>query len=102
MLIYGNNENFKNETGTGVSLVDFYADWCGPCKMIGPVLEEISNERNDFKIVKVNVDENREISQEYNVRNIPTLIILKDGAEVKRHVGFAPKVALIKMVEEHL
>lgn len=102
MLVYATNESYKEEVANGVSVVDFYADWCGPCKMIGPILEEISNERNDVKIVKVNVDENREISMDNGVRNIPTLLILKDGVEVKRHVGFAPKPALIKMIEEQL
>lgn len=102
MLLYGNNENFKKETENGVVLVDFFAEWCGPCKMIGPVLEEIANERNDFNIMKINVDDNREISAEFDVKNIPTLIVMKDGKEVKRHVGFAPKPELIKMVEEYL
>lgn len=102
MLVYANEENYKQEVANGVTLVDFYADWCGPCKMIGPVLEEIANERTDVKIVKVNVDENREISMENGVRNIPTLLVLKDGVEVKRHVGFAPKPALVQMIEEQL
>ncbi len=102
MLVYATSENYKEEIEKGVSVVDFYADWCGPCKMIGPILEEISNERNDVKIVKVNVDENREISLEAGVKNIPTLLIMKDGVEVKRHVGFAPKAALNKMIEEQL
>ena len=102
MLVYATSENYKKEIEKGVSVVDFYADWCGPCKMIGPILEEISNERNDVKIVKVNVDENREISLEAGVRNIPTLLIMKDGVEVKRHVGFAAKPALNKMIDDQL
>jgi thioredoxin 1 len=102
MLVYATNESYKDEVANGVSVVDFYADWCGPCKMIGPILEEISNERDDVKIVKVNVDDNREISMDNGVRNIPTLLILKDGVEVNRHVGFAPKPALLKMIEEQL
>ena len=82
MLIKVNNENFKTEVSKGVCLVDFYADWCGPCKMIAPVLEEIANERNDFNILKLDVDNNKEVSMEYGVRNIPTLLIMKDGKEV--------------------
>ncbi len=102
MLVYATEATYKEEVAKGVSVVDFYADWCGPCKMIGPILEEISSERDDVKIVKVNVDENRQISMDEGIRNIPTLLILKDGVEVKRHVGFAPKPALIKMIEEQL
>ncbi|QVK20214.1 thioredoxin [Mycoplasmatota bacterium] len=102
MLIQVNNENFKAETSSGVTLVDFYADWCGPCKMIAPILEEIANDRNDFNILKLNVDENREISMQYGVSSIPTLLVLKDGVEVGRHIGFAPKPALIQIVEKHL
>lgn len=102
MLVYATTETFKEEIAKGIAVVDFYADWCGPCKMIGPILEEISNERNDVKIVKVNVDENREVSLESGVKNIPTLLIMKDGVEVKRHVGFAPKPALLKMIDEQL
>ncbi len=102
MLVYATEATYKEEVAKGVSVVDFYADWCGPCKMIGPILEEISAERDDVKIVKVNVDENRQISMDEGIRNIPTLLILKDGVEVKRHVGFAPKPALIKMIEEQL
>jgi len=102
MLIKVTNDSFKQEAAKGVALVDFYADWCGPCKMIGPVLEEISNERDDFNILKVNVDECREIAMEYGVRNIPTLIVLKDGKEVDRHIGFVPKPSLIQLVEKHL
>lgn len=102
MLVYASNETFKDEVASGLSVVDFYADWCGPCKMIGPILEQVSEERDDVKIVKVNVDENRELSMEYGVRNIPTLLILKDGVEVKRHVGFIPKPVLNNLIEENL
>lgn len=78
-------------------LVDFYADWCGPCQMMGPVIEEIAEELNEkAKVGKINVDENPEIAVEYNVMSIPTLIIFKDGKEIKRFVGVTDKEELLK------
>lgn len=70
-------------------MVDFYADWCGPCKMAAPILDELSAEQSDVAIVKVNVDENREISQKYGVMSIPTIITFKDGQEFDRLIGFS-------------
>ena len=78
---------------------DFYADWCGPCKMIGPVLQEVSNEVTDVTFVKVNVDELGEIAQRYGVMSIPTLIAFKDGKKVNQAVGFVPKPNIMKLVE---
>jgi thioredoxin 1 len=76
-------------------LVDFYADWCGPCKMIAPVLEEVAGEFKDkVEIFKVNVDVSRNIPGEFSVSSIPTLIMLKDGAEVERFVGYKSKKEL--------
>ena len=78
-------------------LVDFYADWCGPCQMMGPVIEEISEELDGkAKVGKINVDENPDIAVEYNVMSIPTLIIFKNGKEVKRYVGVTSKEELLK------
>ncbi|HIW22005.1 MAG TPA: thioredoxin, partial [Candidatus Dorea intestinavium] len=68
-------------------LVDFWASWCGPCKMVGPIIDEIANEVTDVKICKVNVDEQPELAKEYKVMSIPTLIVFKDGQMVKREVG---------------
>ncbi len=78
------NEDF-NEVIKGTVLVDFNATWCGPCKMLKPVLEEISEERS-FKIVSVDVDNNMELAREYGVMTIPCLILFKDGKEIKRSV----------------
>jgi len=73
-------------------LVDFYADWCGPCKAAAPVLDELADEANgQYEIIKVNVDENQELSQEYGIMSIPTVMLFKNGAEVDRQIGFAGK-----------
>lgn len=78
-------------------LVDFYADWCGPCKMMAPIVEEIAKEVDGkAKVGKINVDENPDIAVEYNVMSIPTLIIFKKGKETKRFVGVTDKEELIK------
>ncbi len=81
-------------------LVDFYADWCGPCKMMAPVLDELARERaGELLVVKVNSDQNPASPQRFNVRGIPTLVILKDGQEVARQVGYAPKAQLLALLD---
>ena len=88
-----NDLNFENEilNCNKTALVDFYADWCGPCKMVSPIIEEIANERTDIVVGKVNVDEIPRLAMKYNVNSIPTLIVFKDGAEINRIVGYRPK-----------
>ena len=92
-----NNENFATEVlnNSKTVLVDFYADWCGPCKMVGPIVDEIAKEKTDICVGKVNVDDNHTLAEEYNVVNIPTLIVFKDGKETARLVGFQPKQVII-------
>jgi thioredoxin 1 len=74
-----------------IVLVDFYANWCGPCKMLGPVLENISNE---IKVIKVNVDENGDLARKYGVMSIPCIILFDKGEEIKRNIGFMPEAKL--------
>jgi thioredoxin 1 len=84
-------------------LVDFWAEWCGPCRMVAPVLEQIANEEHGkLKIVKLNVDENQDTPQKFGVTGIPTMILFKDGEMVERIVGFMPKPVLMKKLEPHL
>jgi len=80
------------------SVVDFYATWCGPCKMFGPIFEEIANE-NNINFIKLDVDKHSEIAREYGVMTIPTIILFKDGKEVKRHTGFMSKDQLIEFIK---
>ena len=80
-------------------LVDFFADWCGPCKMMAPVLEEISNERADVKVLKVNVDEEPALAQKFGVMSIPTFISFKGGQMHKKAMGAGPKSTLLDLVD---
>ena len=79
-------------------LLDFYADWCGPCKMVAPVLEEIAQEREDVLIGKINVDESGILAAKYQVVNIPTMILFKDGKEQGRIIGFRPKDDILQFI----
>lgn len=96
----GTAANFKSEVleAKGTVLVDFWADWCGPCKMIAPVLEEIAAERPDVKIVKVNVDEEMSLAVEYRVSGIPALLVFKDGVRTASSVGVQSKEKLLQLL----
>jgi thioredoxin 1 len=85
------------------AVVDFWAEWCGPCRIVGPVIEELSKEYDGtVKIGKLDVDSHPNVTMKYGVRSIPTIIFLKDGEVVYKHVGTATKVALDKLIKEHL
>jgi len=98
-VIYANAEDFQAKTAEGIVLLDFYADWCAPCRMLGPVLEQIAEENADIKVVKVNVDENQALAGDFGVRGIPALYVLKDGKQVAQRAGFMPKDALVDWVK---
>lgn len=91
--------DFKDKTSKGKVVVDFWAEWCGPCKMIAPIFEELSKEMKGITFAKLNVDEDGEIAAEAGVRGIPTMILYKDGEEVSRIVGFLPKQELKSKLE---
>ncbi|MDR1781589.1 MAG: thioredoxin [Bacilli bacterium] len=93
------SNNFNDEIKSGVVLVDFYADWCGPCKMIAPYIEEVANELSDVKVGKLNVDEAQDIAQKYNVMSIPTLIVFQDGEIKNQKMGFMTKDQIIALVK---
>jgi thioredoxin 1 len=80
-------------------LVDFWAEWCGPCKQLGPIIDEIAGERSDIKVVKVNIDDNPESPQKYGVRGIPTMILFKNGAAAATKVGAIPKSKVVEWID---
>ncbi|WP_050696591.1 MULTISPECIES: thioredoxin [Eubacteriales] len=96
-------ENFSEEAlqAKGKVLIDFWATWCGPCRMLSPVVDEIAEEGHEgLKVCKVNIDEQPELAQQYQVMSIPTLLVLKDGVEAASSVGTKPKAKILKMIEE--
>lgn len=101
-IINATDQNFAENIKEGLVLVDFWAPWCGPCKMIAPVLEELDGEfEGKATIVKVDVDDNQGTASNYGVMSIPTLILFKDGEMVDKVVGFKPKEALAELLEKH-
>ena len=90
-----NQNNFNNAIANGTALVDFYADWCGPCRMVSPIVDEIAKERSDITVGKVNVDDENALAMKYDVMSIPTLIVFKGGKEKTRIVGARPKAAIL-------
>ncbi len=99
-----NSDEFKSEVlnGEGLILVDFFAEWCGPCKMIAPVLEELSQEMNGkVKIFKIDVDRDSDVAQNYQVSSIPTLMVFRSGEALEKMVGFQPKANLKAKIENY-
>ena len=98
-----NDSNFDNEIKKGLVMVDFWAPWCAPCRMVAPVLDELSNELKDqVTIAKLNVDENSGAASKYSVTSIPTMIIFKNGELVERAVGASPKQHYMSLLNKHL
>ena len=80
-------------------LLDFYADWCGPCRMVGPIVEQIADERDDIIVGKINVDENPELASQFGVMSIPTLVVLKNGEIANQSVGALPKAKILALLD---
>jgi len=94
--------DFRQAVAVGLTLVDFWAPWCGPCRMMGPILEQLTQRHGDVRIAKVNVDDNPELAMEFRVQAIPLLVLLKDGVEVERFVGVQPVAALSDAIQRHV
>ena len=95
-----NQNNFHNEVMNSEKkvLLDFWAPWCGPCRMVGPLLDEIAKERTDIKVGKINVDENPELTKQFGVFSIPTLMVMENGKIVRQEQGARPKKAILAML----
>ena len=101
MLKYFTNEmNFDAEIKKGSVIVDFFATWCGPCRMLGNVLEELSKEREDIKILKIDTDEFNELAMRFGVMSIPTILFYKNGEMINKNIGFCDKEKLINLLEK--
>ena len=102
-IVNSTNDSFAGDVKDGVVLVDFWAPWCGPCKMIAPVLDELDGELDGkASIVKVNVEEASDIAAQYGVQSIPTLMIFKNGEMAEKTVGFKPKEVLVELIDKHV
>ena len=94
-------DHFKTEVldSKKTVILDFWATWCGPCRMIAPILEEIAEEREDIIVGKINVDEERELSREFGIMSIPTLIVFKNGEVVNKGIGYMPKEKILALID---
>lgn len=85
------NQNFNEEISNGLVLVDFYAEWCGPCKMMHPIIDSVASSNPDLKVIKINVDEHDEIARKYGIMSIPTIILFENGEIKQKNIGFTPQ-----------
>jgi len=105
MVLEINTETFNNEvlSQNGIVVVDFFANWCGPCRKLAPILEEVEGELNQkVKFAKINTDDNIEMAKQYQVSGLPTLLVFKNGEPVERLVGLMPKTSIITNIEKHI
>lgn len=95
------NKNFDNEVlnSDKTVLIDFYADWCQPCQMLSPVVDEVAKENNNIKVVKINIDEEEDLAVRYEIASIPTLVVIKDKNEIKRSIGVIEKSQIEELVK---
>lgn len=101
MLKHANESNFQEMTGKGLVLVDFFATWCGPCRMLGPVLEDMANDRDSIDIVKVDIDESMNLARQFGIMSVPTLVLFKDGQVVAKTSGFQPKESIQQFIDNN-
>ena len=101
MIKHIKEQEFENEVlkEKGIVLVDFFATWCGPCRMLSPILEEVQEEMKDLKIVKIDIDENEKITEEFMVKTVPTVKIFKDGIELESKFGYFSKAQILEMLD---
>ena len=97
-----NSQEFDNTIESGVVVVDFFATWCGPCKMLSPVIDELSGELENVNFVKVDIDQSMDVAQKFKIVSVPTLKVFKNGEEVDTLMGFMPKEVLKSKVEAHI
>ncbi len=102
MAIKITESTFDSFIESGVALVDIKTEWCGPCRALSPIIDELSTEYNNVKIGKMDADENKDIVQKLGIRSIPTILIYKDGMIVEKHVGNASKAQLKSLIDKHL
>ena len=98
-----NESDFESDVKEGIVVVDFFASWCGPCRMMGAVLEEVDKELNGkAKIIKVDVDQSQNLARQFGVMSIPTIVVFKDGKQVHKQIGFVPKERLVALISNYL
>lgn len=99
-VINGNQQNFQELISSNLVIVDFFATWCGPCRMLGPILEEISNDRSEIKVVKIDVDENPDLAKNFGIMSVPTLLLFKEGKQESQRSGYMTKDELLDWINE--
>ena len=99
-VLHVDEANFNSVINDDLVLVDFYATWCGPCRMLAPVLDELSEDRN-IKIVKVDIDESRDLAKQFGIMSVPALVLFKDGNKVAQNSGFMPKELITRWIEDN-